>query len=128
MVQMSSDKGEMTIKTEKEKNGNLSPVVKWAGGKRQLLGDILPLIPEDVTVYTEPFVGGGAVLFALQPKKAVINDFNKELVNMYRVIKNKPHELISALEEHERHHSKEYFYTVRAMDRSADYDEMSDTV
>ena len=57
------------------------PIVKWVGGKRQLLEQIVPRIPEHNTYY-EPFVGGGAVLFRMQPKKAVINDSNEELINI----------------------------------------------
>lgn len=69
------------------KNIILAPILKWVGGKRQLLSEISPLLPKKITTYVEPFVGGGAVLFDLQPKKAVINDFNKELINTYKVIK-----------------------------------------
>ena len=51
----------------------IEPIFKWAGGKRQLLPQIIPLVPENYTKYYEPFVGAGAVLFELQPKKAIIN-------------------------------------------------------
>ena len=80
------------------KNPLVSPILKWVGGKRQLLDSIVPLIPEYSTYY-EPFVGGGAVLFGTQPKKAVINDSNEELMNVYRVIKEDPEELIAKLKE-----------------------------
>lgn len=100
-------------------------MVKWVGGKRQLLGDILPLIPKTFSTYVEPFVGGGAVLFEVQPNRAIINDFNHELINIYKVIKDKPNELILALEEHERLNSEEYFYEVRALDRNKNYDGMN---
>lgn len=56
----------------------LSPILKWAGGKRQLLSHIIPLIPETFDTYYEPFVGAGAVLLDLQPSKGVINDTNIE--------------------------------------------------
>ena len=95
----------------------VTPIVKWVGGKRQLLDQIIPRIPEHNTYY-EPFVGGGAVLFKLQPKKAVINDSNEELINIYKVIKEQPEELIARLTEHKERNSQEYFYEVRALDRS----------
>ena len=78
------------------KNPFVMPILKWVGGKRQLLDSINPLIPECST-YNEPFIGGGAVLFGRQPNKAVINDSNEELINVYRMIKEEPEELIAAL-------------------------------
>ena len=53
------------------KNLLLSPVLKWVGGKRQLLNEIIPMIPKNYSTYVEPFIGGGAVLFELQPKKVL---------------------------------------------------------
>ena len=90
------------------------PVIKWAGGKTQLLNNILPLIPEYKTYY-EPFFGGGALFFSLEPKKAVINDFNKQLTNIYISIKERPSELKKALEELEKNHvnSNDYFFAKR---------------
>ncbi len=67
----------------------IAPVVKWAGGKRQLLPHIEPMIP-DFNTYYEPFFGGGAVFCSVEPKKAVINDFNAQLVTMYKQIKKSP--------------------------------------
>lgn len=70
------------------------PIVPWIGGKRRLLRYILPLLPEHTT-YVEPFVGGGAVFFAKEPAHVeVINDFNNELVTLYRVIKHHLEEFI----------------------------------
>lgn len=97
----------------------LSPVFKWGGGKRQLLDDILPKIPP-YTRYYEPFIGGAAVLLGLKPEYAVINDFNKELVNAYKVIRDYPEELIYLLKLHRDKNSIEYFYEVRAWDRDKD--------
>ena len=65
----------------------VAPVVKWVGGKRQLLPEIKKYIPKKFTTYYEPFMGGGAVLFELQPNKAIVNDVNEELINLYTVIK-----------------------------------------
>lgn len=110
----------------KNKDPMVSPILKWVGGKRQLIDDILPRIP-DFTTYYEPFVGGGAILFELQPKKAVINDSNKELINVYHMIKMEPELLIHKLEEHKLKNSEEYFYSVRAFDRDKEvYGRLSD--
>lgn len=97
-------------------DGAVTPILKWVGGKRQLLDTIVPLIPE-YTTYYEPFVGGGAVLFHLQPVKAVINDSNAELINIYKVIKSQPEELIACLERHKENNCQEYFYEIRSLDR-----------
>lgn len=99
------------------KNILVKPVVKWVGGKRQLLDEIIPHIPKNITTYVEPFIGGGAVFFDLQPKKAIINDFNKELINVYNVIKNNPEELISLLVNHKKKNNEDYFYSIRELDR-----------
>ncbi len=98
------------------KNPLVSPILKWVGGKRQLLDSIEPLIPKCSTFY-EPFIGGGAVLFSRQPDKAVINDLNPELINVYLTIKNEPKALIEKLKEHRDNSSEEYFYSIRALDR-----------
>lgn len=98
------------------KNPLVSPILKWVGGKRQLLDSIEQLIPKCSTYY-EPFIGGGAVLFSRQPDKAVINDSNPELINVYLTIKNEPEALIEKLKEHKVNSSEEYFYSIRALDR-----------
>ena len=126
-MKVMKDKEDRTMtKNSRKKNIVLSPVVKWVGGKRQLLSDIVPLIPKTFSTYVEPFVGGGAVLFDIQPKKAIINDFNHELINIYKIVRDNPNDLISALQEHERLNSEEYFYKIRALDRTEQYDEISD--
>lgn len=99
-----------------KKNPLVSPILKWVGGKRQLLDSIEPLIPPCSTYY-EPFIGGGAVFFSRQPDKAVINDSNPELINVYLTIKNEPEALIDKLKEHKANSSEEYYYAVRALDR-----------
>lgn len=102
-----------------------APVVKWVGGKRQLLPQILPLIPKRMTAYCEPFLGGGAVLFALQPKRALVNDLNQDLITVYRVIKENADALIEHLSRHEN--TPEYFYRIRDLDRDKEaYAAMSD--
>lgn len=79
----------------------ISPILKWAGGKRQLLPDIIPLVPQTFKTYYEPFLGAGAVLLELQPQKAIVNDANTELINVYKVIKEQPNELIELLKEYD---------------------------
>ncbi|WP_082244058.1 DNA adenine methylase [Fenollaria timonensis] len=107
------------------KNIILSPILKWVGGKRQLLNDIRPLIPKKITQYVEPFVGGGAVLFDLQPKNAIINDLNEELINVYLSVRDYPCELIDLLEHYHSLNSEDYYYSIRELDRSKDYHLMS---
>ena len=107
------------------KNLLLSPILKWVGGKRQLLSEIIPLIDESCDNYVEPFIGGGAVLFRLQPKKAIINDYNTELINVYRTVRDDLNGLLALLKEHEKYNSSDYYYEVRALDRTPDFDKMS---
>lgn len=96
------------------KNGLVMPVVKWVGGKRQLIDEIKKYIPKKYNTYYEPFFGGGAVLFNLQPKKAVINDLNADLITTYICIKESADELIKDLSKHEN--TSEYFYHIRNLD------------
>lgn len=106
------------------KNRLVTPVVKWVGGKRQLLDDFTPLFPRRITSYCEPFLGGGAVLFKLQPNIAQVNDINKDLICMYQVIKDNVDELIAELSTHPN--EEEHFYRVRDWDRRKEhYDELS---
>lgn len=94
----------------------IEPFVKWAGGKRQLLGQIKERLPKSYNRYYEPFVGGGAVVFELLPKDAVINDINKALINVYRNICYKPNdflEKIQDLDESMWEDGKEYYYLLR---------------
>lgn len=71
----------------------MESVLKWVGGKRQLLGYLLPIIQSKLNGcnrYYEPFVGGGSVAFALEYNNTIINDLNSELINVYKAIKEKP--------------------------------------
>src|SRR5215471_6590484 len=76
---------------------NLYPFIKWAGGKDQELRHILPLVPP-FSRYYEPFIGGGAVFFALQPEKSFINDKSNELFNLYTMIAQNDPTFFGALE------------------------------
>jgi len=107
-----------------KKNKLIAPFLKWVGGKRQLIPVIKELLPSKITNYYEPFVGGGAILFHIQPSHAVINDSNEELINVYRVIKDNPEELIADLKRHKN--ESDYFYEIRALDRDRSYRKLSD--
>lgn len=107
------------------KNAPLTPIVKWAGGKRRLLNKIIPFIPPDITTYYEPFLGGASVLLAVQPHSAIVNDLNKDLITLYRIIKTDVENLIEHLRQHRN--TPEYFYTIRSLDRTpAQYESMTD--
>lgn len=95
---------------------SITPVLKWAGEKRLFLDQIRPLIPT-YSKYYEPFIGGGSVLFDILPQRAVINDSNKELINVYNVIKKNPNALIEMLKEHNDKNCIEYFYEISTLDR-----------
>ncbi len=99
------------------KNKLVAPFLKWVGGKRQIIPEILKYLPKNLSNYTyyEPFIGGGALFFHLQPKKAIINDFNSELINVYQTIRDNLDELIEDLKKHEN--TAEYFYRLRVIDR-----------
>ena len=97
-------------------NSNITPFVKWAGGKRQLLSQIKERMPEKYNDYYEPFVGGGAVTFELLPANALINDINKALINAYKQICNAPEAFLKAvnkLDEEMWEDGKEYYYSLR---------------
>lgn len=108
------------------KNKLVAPFLKWVGGKRQLIPAIRKKLPKGLAnrPYYEPFIGGGALLFDLQPKSAVINDYNKELINVYKVIQNSPDELIEDLKKHKN--TADYFYEIRAIDRKPSFNKLTD--
>lgn len=108
-------------KKKPAKDKLITPFLKWAGGKRQIIPSIVKLLPKDIEnySYTEPFIGGGAVLFHLQPVNAIINDYNAELINVYEVIRDNLDELLADLEKHRN--ESEYFYNIRGLDRTEDF-------
>ncbi|MGD9108308.1 MAG: Dam family site-specific DNA-(adenine-N6)-methyltransferase [Gammaproteobacteria bacterium] len=97
-------------------NFKVKPILKWAGGKSQLLDVLLPLIPNHYGKYIEPFFGGGALFFALNPDNAVIADSNPELINVYKVIAGDVEALIVALRKHRN--DEAHFYKTRALDHT----------
>jgi DNA adenine methylase len=88
-----------------------APILKWAGGKRQLLAELTARFPVDYRHYHEPFIGGGAVFFALEPAGGSINDLNDRLVTFYEVVREWPDALIEENRTHE--HTDEYYYEAR---------------
>jgi len=115
----------------------MKPFVKWAGGKRQILSRINEYVQDSINdnpdyTYIEPFLGGGAVFFSLQPKKAIINDLNEDLINAYKIIKSDEYlELIKRLKKFsdEYHQSPdEFYYDVRAWDRTENWMNEHDNV
>jgi DNA adenine methylase len=98
-----------------KKNKLVAPVLKWVGGKRQLLDILNPLLPNKISAYCEPFVGGGAMLFDMQPNVAYINDVNPELMRVYETIKMDVDGLITALQDFKNEAG--YFYSIRDWDR-----------
>ncbi len=90
------------------------PILKWAGGKTQMLGDLLPKVPSSYGRYIEPFFGGGAMFFALQPENAVIADSNPELINMYREVAEHVEDVIQCLKRYKN--TSEMFYAVRGQE------------
>jgi len=96
---------------------DLKPILKWAGGKRQLLPQILAHLPARIGTYFEPFVGGGAVFFALAAEKrferAVLSDQNPDLIEVYRAVQTDVDSVIERLKQHQANHSEEEYYRVR---------------
>ena len=97
-------------------NVKVAPFLKWAGGKRQLLNQIKERMPKEYNDYYEPFIGGGAVLFELQPEDATINDINTSLINVYRQVKDNTEEfieLVKKLDSEMWEDGKEYYLDIR---------------
>jgi len=90
----------------------VEPVVKWAGGKRQLLSEITALFPTTYEAYHEPFIGGGAVFFDQDPADGTINDLNTRLTTFYTTVRDQPDALIAENKTHQ--HTEEYYYDARS--------------
>lgn len=103
------------------------PFLKWAGGKRWLASSLVEKIGQPEGRYIEPFLGGGAVFFTLQPKDALLGDLNSELVDAYTAIQTDWRGVLNRLEQHQAAHSREYYYSTRStaptdpLDRAAKF-------
>ena len=102
----------MSVKTTKAPVAK--PILKWAGGKTQMLGELMPRIPKTYGRYIEPFFGGGALFFSLKPENAIIADSNPELINMYLQVAHHVDDVIECLQKYEN--TSEMFYEVRSLD------------
>ena len=102
----------MSVKTMKAPVAK--PILKWAGGKTQMLGELIPRVPKTYGRYIEPFFGGGALFFSLKPENAIIADSNPELINMYLQVAHHVDDVIECLQKYEN--TSEMFYEVRSLD------------
>lgn len=91
----------------------MQPFLKWPGGKRWLFNEIIKYLPEKYNTYFEPFLGGGAVFFAISPPNACISDLNKDLINLYITMRDNHEELANQIKLHQKKHCKEYYYQTR---------------
>lgn len=91
------------------------PILKWAGGKTQLIPELIRRMPRDYNKYIEPFFGGGALYFYSKPEQAILADINPELVNLYTTVAQSPEKVIELLKTFEN--TSEFFYNVRSQDR-----------
>ena len=92
----------------------MTPFVKWVGGKTQLLDRLIERVPNTYNRYFEPFLGGGAMLLALKPKKAIVGDINEQLINIYKQLKQDPREIIKLVNSYDKTIcNKEFYYEMR---------------
>lgn len=98
------------------------PFIKWVGGKRNLLSDIIPLLPNNIENYYEPFMGGAAVFYNVKKyvkQRCYLSDFNDELVNCYLQVRDYSDDLIEELKLYKN--TKEFFEEIRNMDRMSNF-------
>lgn len=121
----------MTVPARCSQFVKYKPFIKWVGGKRGLLPQLLEKFPRKFENYHEPFLGGGAVFFELyaqgllEDKKVFLSDINAELINSYNIVKENPYKLIENLEKYEQEHSKEFYYKIRELDRKENFQNLS---
>jgi DNA adenine methylase len=102
------------LERQQKRQVKAGPILKWAGGKRRLLPEILPRLPEQFERYFEPFLGGAALYFAVLPQRAMLTDLNAELINVYSCVRDSVEELIEDLKRHR--YEREYYYRMRGKD------------
>jgi DNA adenine methylase len=97
-----------------EERVRAAPFVKWVGGKTALLPELLKHVPARLRRYHEPFVGGGALFFAVAPRRALLNDNNPELVHCYQQVRDDVYGVLDALARHV--YERTHFEAVRALE------------
>ena len=111
---------ESVVKTDTKQIENTiqpKPFIKWVGGKRSIVNELLQRIPNQINNYYEPFVGGGALFFEIynMVNHSYLSDMNVDLVVSYNIIKNEPQKLIELLNKHTENHNEEYYYNIRKL-------------
>lgn len=89
------------------KNNIIKPFLKWVGGKSRLVNQLLPMMPNGYNIYREPFLGSGALFFALQPKRAILSDSNADLINTFVQLRDRSEDLIYVLNALQKHYYKQ---------------------
>jgi DNA adenine methylase len=94
-----------------------TPFLRWAGGKSKIVNQLIPFTPsaQRYKHYIEPFLGGGALFFAIRPDKALLADLNKELINCYQQVALHPNQVWNLIQRHRANHSKRYYYSIREL-------------
>jgi DNA adenine methylase len=114
----------LTTNVKREANSapdeKATPFLQWVGGKRGMISQYEQFLPKKFNSYYEPFLGGGAMFFHLQPQKAILADNNTELIRAYEGIRDTPEEVIRLLKDLRLKHSKELYPLVRNLDREID--------
>ena len=117
MINTMESKNNETKQSETINRKSLNPIIKWSGGKKDELKKIIPHIPETYSTYLEPFIGGGAVYFHLNPERSVINDVHKELIDFYQSIKNgHTNDIYNFMKNHPN--DENTYYKVRGYDNT----------
>jgi len=122
-----ASQGQQTLVFVATHKKRVGPFLKWAGGKGHLLRQILPFVPEEISHYHEPFLGGGALFFAARGKsakfKAFLSDVNSELINAYMIVKKEPTELLHYLVRLQKQflasNREKYYYEIRKWEPTA---------
>ena len=112
------------VATDISKLTSPKPFVKWVGGKRGVMNELLSRIPKQINHYYEPFVGGGALFFNIYNKvnHSYLSDLNVDLIVAYNIIKSDLKELIEVLKIHHKNHNEEYYYHIRSQNLNCPVD------